>query len=396
MTITVAEPVNKAKRQLRKKLLLWSLLILLTAVASYAAWRNYEKPKPVEFLTTTVQKGDVEQIVLATGTLEAAKKLDVGAQASGQIKKLYVELGSSVQIGQTLADIDSELTQSDLNANEALLLNQEAQIEVKKVFIKKARAEVDRQRVMLLANATSSKLMENSLTDLEQLEGEEKALQASAQQTRSQIQKNKTTLRYTKITAPMTGTVVDIVTKEGQTVNSAQTSPVIVRLADLRNMQVKAQISEADIDKVHAGQQVRFKVLGQRGREYRSEIESIEPTPQRINNAIYFNALFKVANPEQRLRIDTTAEVRLSLAESKGVLYIPVSAISKDNLVRVINKAGTVEQRSVRVGLKSATRAEILSGLVEGEKVVTASSSDYSEAELKALEQAPEGPPPVR
>jgi len=198
------------------------------------------------------------------------------------------------------------------------------------------------------------------------------------------------------ITAPMDGKVVSIVTKEGQTVNSAQLAPTIIILAELKTMTVKALVSEADVIRVKPQQPAYFTILGDPDHRYNGNLRSVEPAPDSIssdgsdknkNNAtaapVYYNALFDVPNPDNLLRISMTAQVSIVLNEAKGALMIPSTALGergKDGryLVKVLQtKDGkhTVDSRQVRIGINNI-QAQVLDGLKAGEKVIVGDSGD--------------------
>ena len=185
----------------------------------------------------------------------------------------------------------------------------------------------------------------------------------------------------------MDGTVVAIVAEEGQTVNANQSAPTIIRLADLDTLTVKAQISEADVVKVKAGQTVYFTILGDPDKRYYATLRAIEPAPDSIktetsssstSTAIYYNGLFDVPNPDGELRIDMTAQVYIVLEQAKNALNIPAAAITKKagkTTVRVLNAAGEPEQREVNIGLNNRVDAQVLSGLKAGDKVLLGGES---------------------
>jgi macrolide-specific efflux system membrane fusion protein len=185
----------------------------------------------------------------------------------------------------------------------------------------------------------------------------------------------------------MDGTVVAIVTEEGTTVNSLQQAPTIVKLARLDVMQVKAQISEADVTKVKVGQTVYFTILGDQTKKYYARLATVEPAPESIKTsdsvtssssstatAIYYNGLFNVPNTDGKLRTSMTAQVYIVLADAKNVLTIPSSALTGD-MVRVMTKNGKIEPRRVRIGVNNNVQAEVLSGLAEGDQVVVAEAT---------------------
>lgn len=199
-------------------------------------------------------------------------------------------------------------------------------------------------------------------------------LSAQMKQATAAVDTARANVGYTKITAPMAGDVLSITTLEGQTVNASQQAPNILRIADLSTMTVWAHVSEADIVRVKVGQDVYFTVLGQ-ARRWTGTVRQILPTPELINNVVFYDVLFDVPNPERVLEIQMTAQVFIVLARARNVLVIPAAAVGNAGTgaritVQVLNPDGRVESRAITVGIKSERSAEVTAGLAENERVV--------------------------
>ncbi|SMF35153.1 efflux RND transporter periplasmic adaptor subunit [Desulfovibrio gilichinskyi] len=341
----------------------------------------------VQYLTTKVVKSDIQETVLATGTLEAFKQVSVGAQASGQVKSLNVSLGDEVKKGDLIAEIDSQSQENNLHIAEADLENVKAQLTAKKAELNLAESEYKRQKGMLGAKATSIQDYESALATLAETKAEIAALDAQIVAASIDVDTARVTLGYTSITAPMDGIVVAIVTKEGQTVNAAQATPTIVKLAQLDTMTVKAEVSEADVVKVYPGQKVYFTILGEPDHKYKATLRSIEPAPDSIEDedsndttssedeAIYYNALFDVPNPDHKLRISMTVEATIILNEATNVCIIPEGALgAKDeqgrSSVQILSADGKPETLKVHTGLSDSVNIQIIDGLKEGDSVI--------------------------
>lgn len=265
--------------------------------------------------------------------------VSVGAQVSGQVKKMYVQLGDQVKQGQLIAQIDSIRQENELKTAKANIQNQQAQLAVQQANLAKVEAEYKRQQAMFSQDATSRAELETALANFKTAQAQIAAINAQIEQSRLTLATAQENLGYTSIIAPMDGTVVAIVTEEGQTVNANQTAPTIVKLAKLDTMTIKAQISEADVMKVEKGQTVYFTTLGNSEKKHYAQLRQVEPAPNSINTettntsssssstAVYYNALFDVPNEDGKLRIDMTAQVYIVLAEAKNVLTIPAAAI---------------------------------------------------------------------
>lgn len=217
-------------------------------------------------------------------------------------------------------------------------------------------------------------------------------MKAEREQAEISVDNAKVDLGYTTISAPMDGTVVYTSVEEGQTVNSNQTTPTIIELAQLDKMTVKAQISEADVIHVKPGQHVYFTILGSSSHRYPGVLRAIEPGPTIMDGddsdlsaddseAIYYNGLFEVDNPDHILRIGMTAQVSIVLDSAKDSLIVPAQVLVKKPgspdtyQVPVLNNQ-QVEYRDVKIGLNNKVNAQVLSGLQEGDQVVVGMPSD--------------------
>lgn len=320
------------------------LIIALILALIGAAWYFFKpKENAPNYITAEVSRGDIEDTVLATGILEATKMVSVGSQVSGQVKKMYVELGDQVKQGQLIAQIDSVRQENDLKTAEASIKNQQAQLAVKQANLAKVTAEYKRQQAMYAQDATSKAELESARASYQTAQADIVALNAQIEQSKLTLATSRENLGYTRIIAPMDGTVVAIVTEEGQTVNANQSAPTIVKLAQLDTMTVKSEISEADVMKVEQGQTVYFTTLGNSEKKHYATLKQVEPAPKSINSetnnnsssststAVYYNALFDVPNEDGKLRINMTAQVSIVLAEAKNVLTIPAAALQSAN-----------------------------------------------------------------
>ncbi|WP_368913714.1 efflux RND transporter periplasmic adaptor subunit [Mixta calida] len=367
------------------------LLLVLLIVAAVVVWALLRpKQGPAAFLTATVEQRPLQQAVLADGTLSASKLVSVGAQASGQIKRLLVELGDQVKQGQLVAEIDSMTQQNALQNAQAALKNIEAQRAVKEAQLSNYRAAFARQKAMLTKNLTPKADYDDALTTLSATEAEIRALDAQIVQAQIEVNTAQVNLGYTRIVSPIDGTVVSVPVEEGQTVNAVQSAPTLIKVANLDTMTVKAQISEADVINVQPGMKVWFTILGEPNRRYEATLRAIEPAPDSINQdstssltsssssasdkkAIYYYGLFDVPNPQHRLRISMSAEVHIVLGERPNALVIPattIDTIDGKTSVQVVDNQQRVTRREIKVGLNDNVEAEIISGLKVGEKVV--------------------------
>lgn len=318
------------------------------------------KKEQPQYITAEVTRGDIEDSVLATGDLEATKMVSVGAQVSGQVKKMYVKLGDQVKQGQLIAQIDSVRQTNDLKTAEASIKNQEAQLATKQATLVKAEAEYKRQQAMFAQDATSKAELDTAVAAYKTAQADIASMNAQIEQSKLTLATSQENLGYTQIIAPMDGTIVAIVTEEGQTVNANQSAPTIVKLAKLDTMTIKAQISEADVMKVQVGQKVYFTTLGDSEKKRYATLRQIEPAPDSIktdstssnssssssSTAVYYNALFDVPNEDGKLRIDMTAQVYIILNDAKNVLTIPAAALQTSNRPQKAANASNNSQKT--------------------------------------------------
>ncbi|KOY00808.1 macrolide transporter subunit MacA [Pseudomonas nunensis] len=366
-----------------RKIAIVSVLVVVAGLIFYSA----QSPgKPPEYLTATVERGDIENAVLAAGILQGIKQVDVGAQVSGQLKSLKVKLGDKVTKGQWLAEIDPVVLQNALRQSQVNEENLVAKKRATAAQLKDAKATYDRYKKLQPDDAISKQEYETAESNYQVQNANLVSLDAQIKDARIQIETARVNLAYTHIVAPIDGYVVGVVTQEGQTVIAQQLAPVLLKLADLDTMTVKAQVSEADVIHITPGQEVYFTILGESEKRYYAKLRGTEPAPQNFletqasgttkqNTAVFYNGLFDVPNPDHRLRISMTAQVRIVLDKAKDVLTVPVAALGSKNSdgsvsVRVLDAQGVAQMRNVKTGINNNVKAEIKEGLAEGDKVV--------------------------
>jgi macrolide-specific efflux system membrane fusion protein len=386
-----------------------TVVILLAGLAGAAAYWFWPKPDTPLFETVAARIGDIEDLVTASGTLQPRDYVDVGAQVSGQIQKLHVDIGSEVKAGQLLAELDPRVYLSRVDADRAQLATQRAQLKDQEAQLTLAQQLFNRQQNLQSEGATSAEAVESAEAALASAAAQIEALKAEIRQTESSLRGDQANLDYTKIYAPMSGTVVSLDAKQGQTLNANQSTPTILRIADLRTMTVQAQVSEADIAKLRPGMEVYFTTLGNREQRWYSRLRQILPTPEVTNNVVLYKALFDIPNPDGALLTQMTTQVFFVVAAAQNALLVPITALNSANgkrelparampsadrprparampvashppapsgngnarSVRVLDAAGGIEERAVSIGVTNRVSAQILSGLQAGEVVIT-------------------------
>ena len=373
----------------------------LLASGGYYAWRTWYGPDPtnVSVITAVAQRGNLEDAITATGMLQPKDFVDVGTQVSGQLKTLLVDVGAVVKAKQLLAEIDPSVYQSKVDGDQAQLLNQKAQLAEKEAQLALAELQFARQKNLTREEATTADALQIAEATQKSALAQVNSIKAQLQQTESALHGDEANLGYTKIYAPIAGTVVSQAAKQGQTLNANQQAPIIMRIADLATMTVEAQVSEADVPKLHVGMDVYFTTLGGDNRRYYGKLRQIMPTPTLVNNVVLYDALFDVANPNQTLMTQMTAQVFFVAASAKDAVLVPLAALrpvapevragvprtggdrasgidprsqfaNGIALVAVVGADGKAVDREVRVGVMNRVSAQIVSGLEPGEKVV--------------------------
>lgn len=374
-----------AKNQLKSWLKpWWAKLLLLIAIGAAAFGVNRvvnPPPPPAPPPTAKVEKADITQVVQAAGVLQARTKVDVGAQVSGQIQTLHVQLGQQVKKGELLVSLDPELARNEVARAEATLLQQRALLDARQVDLKLARTEAERQRRLLAGNATAGQEAERAETELAKLEAEVRGQSAVLSRLQADLAQAQVRLGYTRISAPMDGVVVNIPVQVGQTVIAVQITPVMLTLADLDTITVRTKVPEADIQLVKPGQTARFATISGDGQRYEGKLRVIQPIPERAGNAVFYNVLFEVDNRDRKLYSDMTVQVDIETGAAQQVLAMPMLALGerdKDGRFKVtqLDDQGKQQPRLVRTGLQDGQKVQVLDGLKAGDKVLLAPPSE--------------------
>ena len=389
-----------------KKVIKWFAALLVLGGLGWFAYQKMQPKNEATFITEEVKRGKIAQTVSATGEISATNLVDVGAQVSGQIKKMHVKIGDVVKEGDLIAEIDNVTQVNEVNTRKAQLQTYQAQLESAQVALKIAQRKYSRYKSLASADAVSKEEFEATEDSLATNRAKIKELQSSIRQTQIAINTAEKDLGYTRITAPSAGTVVSLVVEQGQTINSSQTSPTVVQIADLTSMTNKMQIAEGDATKVKAGQTVNFTILSEPDTPISAKLDSIDPglttmsqgsysrSTDTTSNAIYYYARATVPNPEGKLAIGMTTQNTVEIASADNVLMVPTVAIkTKDGkkFVRVLGANNQAVDKEIQTGLKDSMNTEVKSGLNEGDKVVM--SEMGADEKAAAVEREMAGPP---
>lgn len=341
------------------------------------------------FITTKLQSGDIKSVVIANGEVYAQDLVDVGAQVSGQIKKLYVKVGDNVKKGDMIAQIDSEKQENEISKEKAQLVIYEANLKAAEIKAQNAKIQFLREQKLYKKDATSKEKLENAKNEAALSAANVKQIQAQIEQTKLALDTAETNLGYTKISAPLDGTIVSVPVEEGRTVNANQTTPTIVKIADLSKMEIRLQISEGDISLVKVGQNVEYTILSALDDTKKAEISSIDPALTSLsdvsydktnlngssssNEAVYFYAKVLVDDNDGFLKIGMTTQNTIIVNEAKNVNFITSSAIQKDkNNERFvwILKDKTPTKAKIKIGISDNLNTQILSGINKNDEII--------------------------
>jgi macrolide-specific efflux system membrane fusion protein len=344
--------------------------------------------------TVAVTRADIESSVTALGTLQPRSYVDVGSQATGQIMKIHAQVGDQVQEGQLLVEIDPSTQKARLDAARYAIENLKAQLEEQRALHQLAGQKHQRQKSLAAGGATRAE-------DVQAAESEFRATQARVDMFKAQILQAQAALRsdeaalgYTRIYAPMSGTVVALDAREGQTLNAQQQTPLILRIARLSPMTVWAEVSEADIGHVKPGMNAYFTTLSGGGRRWSSTVRQILPLPPKPldqanqgggspsssgknggGRVVLYTVLLDVDNADQALMAEMTAQIFFVAGSARNALTAPVAALRTGpqaglQLAQVMTGNGEVEQRTVRTGISDRLRVQVLDGLSEGDRLL--------------------------
>ena len=378
----------KRPRQTRRALLIIPCLMLAAALA---AWPLLT-PGRDAYDTVPVIRGDIESSVTALGTLQPRQYVDVGAQASGQIHKIHVDVGTEVKEGQLLVEIDPSTQTAKLDASRFAIDNLKAQLQEQGALHDLAQHKYRRQQHLAKGGATREEDVQAAQAEVRTTQARIDMFTAQIRQARASLRSDEAELGYTRIYAPMAGTVVALDAREGQTLNAQQQTPLILRIARLSPMTVWAQVSEADIGQVKPGMQAWFTTLSGGNRRWSSNVRQVLPVPPKPLNetgqgggspasksgsdrVVLYTVLLDVDNHDQALMPEMTTQVFFVAGQARDVLLAPIVALqgtaeSDRQTARIVTANGKVEPREIRTGISDRLRVEIIDGVNEGDHLL--------------------------
>ncbi|HZK95179.1 MAG TPA: efflux RND transporter periplasmic adaptor subunit [Prolixibacteraceae bacterium] len=390
---------------MKKNLLYIGSAIVLVAIGFFVYKSFAGTEKTISFETAKIGKGTISNTVTATGTLEAIKTVEVGTQVSGVIEKIYVDFNSQVKKGQLLAQLDETPLLTQLEQSKASVDQSDAEVKYQK-------ATYDRYKIL-----AEKKLIAQSDFDLAEY-NYNKAV-ATLNNVKSVYERSRINLSYARIYSPIDGIIIERAVDEGQTVAASFSTPTLFTIAnDLTQMRVEAKVDEADIGKVRNGQRVEFTVDAYPLKKFAGEVTEIRLKPVASANVITYTVVINAPNPDKILMPGMTANASFFVTERKNILVVPSKAVQftpdqaelatynqrtaggnpsiplngegmskskqNDSVKTVWVKNGLlIHPQIVKVGVTDEIHYELLSGLNEGDEVVTSMSEGASTAKAK-------------
>lgn len=353
------------------------VIVAVAAIAALAVWllSGGKKEEKITFDTAAVAPANIMNSITATGTIEPVTSVTVGTQVSGIVSKLFVDYNSVVKKGQVIAELDKTNLMSQLNTAKTQLATAQSQLNYQ-------TANYKRYKTLFEKGLVAADDFDNAKLSYTQA----KEQVASAKE---EVQRAQTNLGYATITSPIDGVVLSKSVEEGQTVAASFSTPELFTIAqDLTNMQVVADVDEADIGDVKEGERVTFTVDAYPDDTFEGEVKQVRQEATTTNNVVTYEVVISAPNADLKLKPGLTANVTIYTAERKGVLSVPSKAlrftpqketVGKMKIVDIANaknKVWTIEGNSivahkVNIGMTDGTNTQIVGGIAEGTKVVT-------------------------
>ncbi|WP_050461198.1 efflux RND transporter periplasmic adaptor subunit [Herbaspirillum autotrophicum] len=360
----------------------WALaatsLLLCIAVAVWFGYRErHPTPVPVVLETVKAEVADIEQVVNATGNVAMQSYVDVGAKVSGQISDVSVGIGESVKEGRLLVTISPAVAAGRVENNRAQLARLKAELAGQNAQLDFAQLQFQRQTQLKAENATREESFESSRMGMYSAAAKVDAINAQIQQMEAAMKEDEAIQKQTRVVAPVSGVVVALSARVGQTLNANQ--DVLMRIADLSKMSVQARVAEEDVTRLHKGMIAYFTTPGYPGKRWAGKLRQIMLLPAddsgKQGKKAYYTVLFDVANPSRELMAGMTADVYFVLEKADDAVTIPVAlAVKPDReglqTIKVRLEDGKLETRKVRLGVRNADKVQVLAGLKAGEQVV--------------------------
>jgi HlyD family secretion protein len=311
---------------MKKKFLTIVVVLVAVSVGAGAYYARRATPEPA-VRTAQVTRGDIVDVVSATGTLEAVTTVQVGTQVGGIIQELYADFNSIVKKGQVIARLDPTLLQTNIEQQRANVIRSQADLDRLKVALADAKQKLERAKTLFDKSLLPRTELETAEVNVRSAEAQIKSSEAGLTQARSQLNSAEVNLNHTIIKAPIDGIVISRAVEPGQTVNAGMSAPTLfVLAADLTKMQVNANIDESDVGRMRPGQVVRFSVDAYPAETFTGAVEQVRLQPTTVQNVVTYQTVIDVPNRELKLKPGMTATVTIEVARKNDVLRLPSAA----------------------------------------------------------------------
>lgn len=374
------------------------VIAAVAAIAALAVWllSGGKKEEKITFDTAAVAPANIMNSITATGTIEPVTSVTVGTQVSGIVSKLFVDYNSVVKKGQVIAELDKTNLMSQLNTAKTQLATAQS-------LLNYQTANYKRYKTLFEKGLVAADDFDNA--KLSYTQAKEQVVSA-----KEEVQRAQTNLGYATITSPIDGVVLSKSVEEGQTVAASFSTPELFTIAqDLTNMQVVADVDEADIGDVKEGERVTFTVDAYPDNTFEGKVKQVRQEATTTNNVVTYEVVISAPNADLKLKPGLTANVTIYTAERKGVLSVPSKAlrftpqketVGKMKIVDVANaknKVWTIEGNSivahkVNIGMTDGTNTQIVGGIAEGTKVITGLNVTGGEEKMPMEAQGEKSP----
>jgi macrolide-specific efflux system membrane fusion protein len=363
-----------------------ALLALAAVLGATPALAQAVKPSPpaalaspVKLDTVTVHRGDIQQTVDAAGKLQLHKWADTYPQIGGQVKDVLVAVGDSVKADQVLLEIAPARQPAKLESNRAQMARLQADLADQRAQLDFAQLQFKRQTQLKAQNATREEAFESARMNASSASARVDAITAQIRELEATMKIDEDARQQTHVKAPISGTVVSMAVRPGQMVAAAQPATPLLRVADLSEMTVAARVAEDDVTRLRPGMAASFTTPGYPGKRWAGKLRQVIPVPaegtgEQGKQAFYI-VLFEVRNPDHELMSGMSAQVQFVVAQARDTLLLPLSGLGAPDeeglyTVNVVGAGQQLSARKVKVGLRDAKQAQILSGLAAGDKVL--------------------------
>ncbi len=364
--------------------------VLLAVVAAVWFWSRESAPSDEGYLTEHSDRGPIEVVVTATGTVNPVTTVTVGSYVSGPILELHADYNSAVTKGQLVARIDPRPFQVKVLQADAGLANAKARVDKSRADLALKQLNFARNQTLRARNLIAQNDLDTARSDFVQAKAQLALDQAGVQQADAELSEARINLDYTNITSPVDGVVVSRSVDVGQTVAASFQTPELFKIAqDLTKMQVNANVSESDIGGVHDGQPALFTVDAYPGRSFEGSVVQVRNAPITVQNVVTYDVVIQVANPDLALKPGMTATISVTTARRDDVLRVPARALRfkpEDaeagaaagvppnspigSAVYVLDPNGALQRVEIQVGLRDDRFAEVVAGDVELDQAV--------------------------